>query len=517
MKIVITLFAFCVFYPFNSYSQNNALSKKIDTVLDNAFKIVCYKENRVSKTGSGFILFKNKKYYCITNEHVLEASDSAAVIFQNGERNRIENIIATNHKLDACIFSIDLKNSNRVGLINQVVLNNIFNSVSNIGDDVITISSPKGLINTYTKGVISAIRKTDEKNLFQISAPVSHGSSGGLLADEKSNPIGLIVSGYDEGQNLNFCLTLKQIFSVFLDQKILYKNLTFNESNKVSVDSLEFLIKNTDSDLKFICDLKKENKITEYNKAILEYNNNFLTFDMLADKNEVLIFNKDLNASFKLVLFIYNKYGQDVCVEIARFLFYIHYLASSEVEKLSNKLITETEFENSDDTLINYFTSTAKGIKYSKSGDYNNSLRYLMKVYDIGETYKKEFVESLVNYSKGSTFSPIITIGLLHKSLREIILLNLTVNYNRANDFENSIKYSREFLFSKFKKLENPLDNPSDLKSHDIEIVFGMYAYGCSKANKLDELKNFCRSNKEILNKIDFDQNSIDVINYFSK
>ena len=198
------------------YSQIKSASKKIDTLLDNTFKIVCYRDNKISKTGSGFILFKNKKYYCITNEHVLETSDSAIVVFQNGESSRINHIIATNHKLDACIFSIELINSRRLGLVNQKSFNHIFTSIPNIGDDVITISSPKGLINTYTKGILSAVRKIDDKNLFQITAPVSHGSSGGLLADVNKNPIGIIVSGYDEGQNLNFCLTLKQIFSVFL-------------------------------------------------------------------------------------------------------------------------------------------------------------------------------------------------------------------------------------------------------------------------------------------------------------
>ena len=288
------------------YSQIKSASKKIDTLLDNTFKIVCYRDNKISKTGSGFILFKNKKYYCITNEHVLETSDSAIVVFQNGESSRINHIIATNHKLDACIFSIELINSRRLGLVNQKSFNHIFTSIPNIGDDVITISSPKGLINTYTKGILSAVRKIDDKNLFQITAPVSHGSSGGLLADVNKNPIGIIVSGYDEGQNLNFCLTLKQIFSVFLEQKIMSYNLTFNESNQVSVKNLELLISNTDQDIKFISDLKKKNNIDAYNKEIIEHDDNFLTFDMLVDKSQLMITNV-LNVSLKLILFIYNK------------------------------------------------------------------------------------------------------------------------------------------------------------------------------------------------------------------
>ena len=517
MKFKILLFAVCVFYSFYGYAQNETESKKIEALLDNSFKIICYKENKICKTGSGFILFNNKKYYCITNEHVLEASDSAAIVFQNGERYKIEYIIATNQKLDVCIFSIDKINSNRTGLINPMTFNYIFNSISNIGDDVITISSPKGLINTYTKGVISAFRKIDDKNLFQISAPVSHGSSGGLLADAKYNPIGLIVSGYDEGQNLNFCLTLKQIFSVFLDQKIIDKNLTFNESNKVSVDNLELLIRNTDLEIKFISDLKKENKITEYNKAILEYNNNFLTFDMLCDKNELLILNKDLNSSLKLLLSIYNKYGQDVKGEFFRFLSIIYYGGGPDVERLSIKLLNEIEIENSEDTLINYFISTAKGFRYSKSNDYNNSLRYLQKVYDIGETANKDGVKALLNYFDGSEYSPQITIGVLHKFLQKNILLGLSLNYYRKNDIEKSLKYSSEYLLPKFKSLENAYESLSDLDISDIEVAIGFYGYGCVQTNKSNEFRDFCRSNREILMKIKLNDKSTELINYFLK
>jgi hypothetical protein len=507
MRVKIFLFAFFFAYSFCGYSQNNSGAQKIDTLLDNAFKIICYREKKISKTGSGFILFKNKKYYCITNEHVLESSDSAAVVFQNGDRARIDYIIATNHKLDACVFSIDLLNSSRTGLVNPKGLNQIFNSITKIGDEVITISSPKGLINTYTKGVVSAARKVGDKNLIQTSAPVSHGSSGGLLADAKNNPIGLIVSGYDEGQNLNFCLTLKQIFSVFLDQKIMDNNLIFNESNKVSVDSLETLIKKTDIEIKSIYDLKNENKITEYNKAILEHDNNFLTFEMLTDRNDLLVMNFDFNSSLNLILFMYKKYGKDVNVEIYRFLSYLNYSGTSNAERLSIRLLTEAEVEYSDDDFINYFISIAKGFKYYLNNDKSNSLRYLKKGYDIGESSINNR-ENFFNYDG---------IGFLQLQLKHIVLLSLSGSYIENNDFENGMKFSNKYLVSELKKIENYTDEINKIEKKDIEKAILFYIQSSNEARKLNECREFCKTNKIILKNLKLDKEIDDLVNYILK
>jgi hypothetical protein len=368
------------------------------------------------------------------------------------------------------------------------------------------------LINTYTKGIISALRKVNNKNLFQVTAPISHGSSGGLLADVKNNPIGMIVSGYDEGQNLNFCLTLKQIFSVFLEQKIMNNDLTFNELNKVSVNDLELLIKKTNPEIKFISDLKKENNIVDYNKAILENENGFLTFDMLADKN-VLLFDKDINASLKLVLFVYNKYGTDAIGEFGMFLFMISYVDG--IKDLSSKLLSEIEYENADDPLINYFILMTKGFKCFKSQDYINSIKYLKQVYTIGESSGQNATRALMNFVNGEEYSPIITIGHLNTLLKYRVLVFLSHNFAESNDFENSIKYSNEYLLLKLKKIETSKETIDSLALSELEFMIVTYGYGCSKTSRLNEFKQFCVKNKGILKSFKFRKNVDGIITDF--
>jgi S1-C subfamily serine protease len=82
-----------------------------------------------------------------------------------------------------------------------------------IGENVIVAGSPKGLTGTISKGTISAIRSFDpyDFNLLQISAPISQGSSGGPVVNEQGELLGISVSMFSEGQNLNFAVPVRYI------------------------------------------------------------------------------------------------------------------------------------------------------------------------------------------------------------------------------------------------------------------------------------------------------------------
>ena len=74
------------------------------------------------------------------------------------------------------------------------------------GQPVVTIGSPEGLKNTVSTGVVSAFSDYGGVPEIQISAPISHGSSGGALFDGNGNVVGVTSSGLAEGQNLNFAV-----------------------------------------------------------------------------------------------------------------------------------------------------------------------------------------------------------------------------------------------------------------------------------------------------------------------
>jgi hypothetical protein len=70
---------------------------------------------------------------------------------------------------------------------------------------VVAIGHPFGFENTVSDGVISAVREGGRTgDLVQISAPISPGSSGGPVLDDRGRVIGVATAVSRVGQNLNF-------------------------------------------------------------------------------------------------------------------------------------------------------------------------------------------------------------------------------------------------------------------------------------------------------------------------
>ena len=69
------------------------------------------------------------------------------------------------------------------------------------GDHVTVVGAPLGLESTVSDGIISAVRGTGVFHIFQTSAPISHGSSGGPLFDDYGNVVALAVATIEQGEN----------------------------------------------------------------------------------------------------------------------------------------------------------------------------------------------------------------------------------------------------------------------------------------------------------------------------
>jgi hypothetical protein len=76
------------------------------------------------------------------------------------------------------------------------------------GQQVVVIGNPEGLEQTVSNGLVSAIRELNGRRLFQISAPISSGSSGSPVFNDHGEVIGVVVSSIEAGQNLNFAVPI---------------------------------------------------------------------------------------------------------------------------------------------------------------------------------------------------------------------------------------------------------------------------------------------------------------------
>jgi hypothetical protein len=83
-----------------------------------------------------------------------------------------------------------------------------------IGDEIYAVGNPLGLEGTFSKGIISGIRKVGSIKLFQITAPISPGSSGGAILNSSGQVIGVSVATFREGQNLNFAIPVSYLSSL---------------------------------------------------------------------------------------------------------------------------------------------------------------------------------------------------------------------------------------------------------------------------------------------------------------
>jgi hypothetical protein len=81
-----------------------------------------------------------------------------------------------------------------------------------VGERVYTIGNPRGLERTLGEGLISGLRSTREGNWVQTTAPVSPGSSGGGLFDERGNLIGVTTFIVKESQALNFAIAADEFW-----------------------------------------------------------------------------------------------------------------------------------------------------------------------------------------------------------------------------------------------------------------------------------------------------------------
>jgi S1-C subfamily serine protease len=77
-----------------------------------------------------------------------------------------------------------------------------------VGEQIVVVGNPEGLEQTVSNGLISGIREVDGRKLFQISAPISEGSSGSPVFNERGEVIGVVMASIESGQNLNFAVPI---------------------------------------------------------------------------------------------------------------------------------------------------------------------------------------------------------------------------------------------------------------------------------------------------------------------
>jgi tetratricopeptide (TPR) repeat protein len=210
--IFLTLFTLLLMAGCTSFYNKTELStghiaplvKKIQPAV---VTIIAYDVNRkVSNLGSGF--FIDKKGYLITNYHVLEGSYAADVKTYDGKEYPIELVVAENKPSDVIKVWVNIPESS----IRWIT---VTEKEPSIADRVVVVGSPLGLEQTVSEGIISAVRELPiVGKVFQLSAPISPGSSGSPVVNMRGKVVGVASFQTTRGQNLNFAVSGKGVLDL---------------------------------------------------------------------------------------------------------------------------------------------------------------------------------------------------------------------------------------------------------------------------------------------------------------
>ena len=213
---------FNVFFCFSSFilitnisiSQNRCLER----LKQEAGKI----DSIQYSTGTGFLI--NNDGYIMTNRHVIERAKELTVTFTiSGKKvERIAEIIDYSTFDDLALIKVDIKN-----LFTSVSPYSFKKEQLNIGSKIYTMGYPvpsyMGTNIKLTDGMVNATTGfQDSESEYQISAPIQGGNSGSPMFDGEGFIRGVIVSSYDEGQNVNYSIKSQKLFELLDKFKIKY-------------------------------------------------------------------------------------------------------------------------------------------------------------------------------------------------------------------------------------------------------------------------------------------------------
>lgn len=189
------------------YQNSTALAQIYSEVRDSVVLV----QGTTSSGGvqaSGFVYQFQSRMVIVTNYHVVQDTTDLSVTFWNGN-GYAATVLGSDPYADLAVVSVDAP-ANQFKPI-QIVSS----STLSVGDQVIAIGNPYGLVGSLTTGVVSAVGRTITEdtaggfsvaNIIQTSAPINPGNSGGPLLNVLGNVVGITTAIVSDSQGLGFAI-----------------------------------------------------------------------------------------------------------------------------------------------------------------------------------------------------------------------------------------------------------------------------------------------------------------------
>ncbi len=159
--------------------------------------------------GSGFIYNIDGRKVVLTNYHVVQGTTGLSVTFYDGT-GYAANVLGTDPYSDLAVVEVKSAPASMLKPLNIVTSTGL-----EVGEQVIAIGNPYGLVGSLTTGIVSAKGRTITEdtagryaipNIIQSSTPINPGNSGGPLLNAAGNVVGITTAILQDSQGLGFAI-----------------------------------------------------------------------------------------------------------------------------------------------------------------------------------------------------------------------------------------------------------------------------------------------------------------------
>jgi S1-C subfamily serine protease len=191
------------------YQNSSALADIYASVWDS---VVLIQGTTSTETvqGSGFVYNYSGSMVIITNFHVVYDTTTLSVTFSDG-RGYAGTVLGTDPYADLAVVSLPDAPADAFKPVDIVGSSNL-----RVGEQVIAIGNPYGLVGSLTTGVVSALGRTIQEedytanfsiaNIIQTSTPINPGNSGGPLLNAVGHVVGITTAIVSDSQGLGFAI-----------------------------------------------------------------------------------------------------------------------------------------------------------------------------------------------------------------------------------------------------------------------------------------------------------------------
>ncbi|CAM4366451.1 S1C family serine protease [Paenibacillus alkaliterrae] len=185
-------------------------AKSLKDIIFETQKFVVMIETDSGAQGSGFLY--NREGDLITNAHVVEGTRKVTI--KTADARELDGeVIGISTETDIAVVRVP-------ALAGIEPLQVVRGEKAEVGDEVLAVGSPLGFQNTVTTGIISGLGRSFEiepylySDLYQISAPIAPGNSGGPLVNQKTGEvIGINSAGYEQG-SIGFSIPIDNVIEL---------------------------------------------------------------------------------------------------------------------------------------------------------------------------------------------------------------------------------------------------------------------------------------------------------------